>query len=193
MSMKLDAVNEMLASIGEAPTSSTDSTDPLVVSAVNKLERVDKKIQARRWWFNTEVITLSPTTTDSEIILPSNTLSADPTLRTSPYTKRGTRLYDPVNNTFTIEESVELELVLQLDFEWLPMTAANYITATAVKEFFADEDGDLSKVRELSERLSDTWGYFHAENLRNQDVNAIDSDLGYALLSETDGFYINRS
>lgn len=182
---RLDIINAMLAVNGESPVTSADSTDPAAVQASNALTRVDKKVQARGWWFNEEDILLSPSSSTGQIVLPSNTLSADPVDSRSLYIQRGTRLYDKKNNTYSISEPVNTSLILLLDIDELPEIAAAYINDKAVKEYYTDDDGDEQKIRNLERRESESFAYLQREHLANSDVNIRRSRIGLALLKET--------
>lgn len=181
MTTELDIVNAMLEANGEAPVSNTSSTNPLAISAIAKLARGSRKFQARGWFFNSEVLTLSPNIA-GEVIVPQNTLSVDPVSTTSLIVKRGTRLYDKKNNTFIIDKSVKCHIVLQLDIEDMPQTAADYLEAKMVREYYTVEDGDQSKINELKEIENEAFAYFHREHLSSEDVNIRRSYLGAQLM-----------
>lgn len=51
---ELEAVNAMLSAIGEAPVSTTASTQPDVVMALNALRNATREVQSMGWKFNTE-------------------------------------------------------------------------------------------------------------------------------------------
>lgn len=194
MTTRLEIINAMLGVNGESPVSDADSTDPAAIQASNVLSRVDRKVQSRGWWFNKEDMTLSPNLT-GEVILPQNTLSADPTDTKSQYVKRGTRLYDRENNTYNINKDVKCTVVLQLDIDDLPETAAQYISDKAVKEHYRNDDGDIPKVKELKEDEAESYAYLQREHLANEDVNIRRSQLGLRLLQNTHGAsttYVDR-
>lgn len=183
MTNRLDIVNAMLAVNGEAPVDST-STDPAAIQADNALERINKKVQSRGWWFNKEDMKLSPNLA-GEVILPQNTLSADPVDSRSAYVKRGTKLYDRKYNTANIGKDVLCTIVLQIDIEELPELAAMYIMDKAVKEYYEDDDGDESKARRLERRETESYAYLQRAELANQDTNIRNSTLGVRLLQES--------
>ncbi len=185
MTTRLDIINAMLAVNGESPVSDPGSTDPAAIQASNSLSRIDRKVQSRGWWFNREDILLSASASTGEVVLPSNTLSADPVDPRSPYIQRGTRLYDTKNNTYDIDAAINTCLVLQLDIDELPELAAAYINDKAVKEYYVDDDGDEQKARRLAERESESFAYLQRAQLANADVNIRRSRLGSRLLRET--------
>lgn len=193
MTTRLEIVNAMLSVNGEAPASSVESTNPAVIQAANALDRLNKKVQARGWWFNKETITLSPDT-DGVVVLPQNTLAVDPVDTNSPYVQRGDSLYDKINNTRDIGETVKCRLKLLLPVEDMPETAAAYLMDKACKEYYTDDDGDEQKIRNLEKREAESYAYFFREHLANEDNNIRRSRLGYRLATghTSNGIYINK-
>ena len=51
----------------------------------------------------------------------------------SDLVQRGLRLYDRVKNTYLINEPIEVDMVVLLEFEELPETARRYITIRAAR------------------------------------------------------------
>lgn len=136
---KLEAVNVMLTSIGEAPVNSLISGLEDAELAETILESVNKETQSKGWIFNTDLkISLSPNT-DNQIVLPDNYLRVDTrdTLRSSSkdIIERGRKLYDRIGNTFTFTEAVSLDVVILLDFTDIPEVARRYITIRSARIF----------------------------------------------------------
>lgn len=136
---ELEAVNVMLSNIGESPVNTLDDND-VVDAGIAKtiLKSISREVQSQGLWFNTDVERSFVPTIDKRIQLPVNTLRVDTagTDRTSKdYVQRGRFLWDRVNHTYDIEESVLLNLVLGLDFEELPESARRYITVRAARIF----------------------------------------------------------
>lgn len=184
MTTKLEIINAMLAVNGEAPVSSVNSTDPAAIQARNALTLIDRAVQARGWWFNTEpALRLLPLVGTGEIVLPQNTLQVDPVSSRLDYVKRGTRLYDRTNSTFIIDAEVVVKITVLLDIDDLPENAATYIRCKAVKEYYTDDDGDENKVKRLEERENEAFAYLQREHLANQNLNNKTSPLGQALLA----------
>lgn len=135
---KLEAINELLDAIGEAPVNSV--TDTGLIEADQALARLDKTsraVQTRGWVWNTlKNYTLEPDT-DGNIILPTSTVEVDTVGRSQhkDLVRRGNKLYDRDNNTFNIGASVYVDITLFLDFEDLPEAARNYITMRAARKF----------------------------------------------------------
>lgn len=174
MTTKLDILNHMLNVIGETPVTSADSNHPSALSATITLNRVDKEVQSRGWWFNTEyALTLLPNGS-GEIVLPQNTLSVDPTSITSKLVRRGSRLYDPVTHSYNIGVSVAVDCILQLPIEDLPETAATYILHRSAYDFYVNDDGDETKSNRLEKEMSKAWAALQKEYLQVSNVDALD-------------------
>jgi len=134
---KLDAVNTMLSSIGEAPVSSLSSGLVEAEIAESILNTIDREVQSMGWHFNTELNKSFAQTLAGEILLPADTLRADATLKANApnLVQRGLKMYDRVNHTFVIGVSVALDIVVQLIFDDLPEVAKRYIVLRAARVF----------------------------------------------------------
>lgn len=166
MTTKLEVINHVLNTVGEDPVSSPTSNHPSAAAARVTIDRLSKELQIRGWWFNKEyALTLLPNG-DGHIILPSNTLKAIITDPQATFVWRGSKLYDPVNHTFNIGESVTIDIVVQLELEDMPESAATFLKHKAAYDFYVNDDGDREKSNELEKRVGDAWAVFHAEHLR---------------------------
>lgn len=134
---KLDAVNTMLSSIGEAPVSSLSSGLIEAEIAESILDTIDREVQSMGWHFNTELNKSFAQSLAGEIILPADILRADATLKAnSPdLVQRGLKMYDRANHTFNIGASAALDVVIQLIFDDLPEVAKRYIVLRATRIF----------------------------------------------------------
>ena len=136
---KLEAVNVMLTSIGEAPVNSLISGLEDAELAETILESVNKETQSKGWIFNTDLkLSLSPNT-DNQIVLPDNYLRVDTrgTLRSSSkdIVERGRKLYDRIGNSFTFTDPVTVDVVILLDFTDIPEVTRRYITIRSARIF----------------------------------------------------------
>ena len=134
---KLDAVNTMLSAIGEAPVNSLSSGLVEAEVAETILNTVDREVQSMGWNFNTELNKSFAQDTNGEIPLGNDILRADATLKANSknLVQRGLKMYDRKNHTFNIGAAVNLDVVVQLDFEDLPEVAKRYITLRATRVF----------------------------------------------------------
>jgi len=134
---KLDAINTLLATIGEVPVNSLESGLLEASLAAQTLDNVSRAMQSTGWTFNTELtFTLTPNA-NNEIPLPANCLHVDTTAMRmsseSDLVQRGMRMYDRIKNSFTMTQAIEVDMVVLLDFEEMPETARRYVTVRAAR------------------------------------------------------------
>ena len=134
----LEAVNQMLGTISEAPVNTlvgTTSVDALTAQAV--LNEISRDVQVSGWPFNTEVGYPLVPDERGEIMLPANCLFADSFGSDAglDLVQRGGRLYDRASHTYTIGRTVTAEIVLLLTFEELPEAARRYIAVRSCRVF----------------------------------------------------------
>ena len=141
LTTKLEAVNTMIAVIGEAPVNTLGGTAvPItVVQAENVLDETSRAIQSEGWHFNTEhEYPFTPDATNSKITLPSNvlTIDLDPQIYTDvDPVQRGNILYDRKNHTDIWTKEVKASVTFQLEFTEIPEQFRNYITIKAARIF----------------------------------------------------------
>lgn len=137
---ELEAINIMLSTIGESPVNSLAEISSMVdaVVANSVLKEVSTAVQEEGWHFNIEKnFTLTPDFLNKEIQVPGNCIQCDASGQDSArdVCVRGNRLYDRDNHTFTFDRSVQVDMVLVLDFEELPQAARHYITIRAARVY----------------------------------------------------------
>jgi hypothetical protein len=174
MLTELDIVNSMLRTIGIDGLTSTDTDHPDYVEALQVLNEVRADVNKLGYWYNTSYPTLE-LNASNEIVLPANSLSSDPCDRNKNYVKRGSKLFDMDNRTYTIDAAVQVKLVENLEIEEMPETAKSYIKAKARYEFYSDNDGDAQQVARLERDRLRAWAEFYREHIRNRDINHRDS------------------
>ena len=136
---ELEAINIMLAAIGEAPVNTLTGSLPVDVKiAQSTLVEINKSVQAEGWRFNTEIdVTLTPNTS-KEIVLPVNVLRVDANIHQHPDIdpiQRGLKLYDRLKNTFEFDEDLICTVVYFRDFDEIPEQARSYINIRAARIF----------------------------------------------------------
>jgi len=145
---ELQAVNMLLAAIGEAAVSSLETATTVdVTQAKNLLSNINREVQQKGWHFNTEWDVILSLDSDSRIPLGTSILSIySPTKLTTIRGREGSSfLYDLDNNTFTWGASVnDAVTITLLDFEDIPQTARQYITSKAARIFQEEIIGQIS-------------------------------------------------
>ena len=145
---ELQAVNMLLAAIGESAVSSLETATTVdVTQAKNLLSNINREVQQKGWHFNTEWDVVLSLDSDSRIPLGISILSIySPTKLTTIRGREGSPfLYDLDNNTFTWETSINDAITITLlDFEDIPQTARQYITSKAARIFQEEIIGQVS-------------------------------------------------
>lgn len=176
---ELDVVNECLGTLGELPLNTLDDEHDLVPAARSALTRAMMREQAKVWWFNKEVTTLTPAVGTGYISVPSDTIRIDPTDATLNYVQRGTRLYQPYApatvDKYKFTAPVECWLVRLLPFEDLPPMAQDVIALAAVGDFVKDYDADTNKVSQYKDDYKQALMTLNAEHIRNVNANRLRS------------------
>ena len=136
---ELPAVNQILASVGQAPVTTLDQTNPDVAIAYDTLIQVSREVQAEGWSFNTEFDVTQQTDANKEYVIPNNMLQVDLTHSSANYNKsvvrRNGKLYDRYNHTYEItgeaESVIKLDIVYNFDWVDLPVPIQDYIVSRA--------------------------------------------------------------
>jgi hypothetical protein len=150
-STKIESVNTMLSTIGEAPVSELGTDASTEVSMAEQiLGEVDRSVQARGWQFNTEIAVEFGPNTDDEIVLGSDIVRVTKPRNTytlSRFTLRGHKLYDLKNHTFEFDDAVTLDAVHLIDFEDTPEVFRYYVTIRSTRIFQDRVQGDAAQHR----------------------------------------------
>jgi hypothetical protein len=138
---EIEAVNIMLASIGEAPVSSISNTALVDVSiAKSILDETNVSVQSTGIYSNTEFNYPIEATVDGELLIPANCVRIDTVgnSATVDVVQRGSRLYDREKFSFPkFVGTYYVEMVLLLPFNELPQHAKRYIVVKAARRFQA--------------------------------------------------------
>ncbi len=136
---ELPAVNEILASIGQAPVTTLDQTNPDVAIAYDTLLNVSREVQAEGWTFNTEEFYPMTPDVNGEIPIANNILQIDlHDEKDNQYetVRRSGKLYEKINHTYdwttlTGWDTVRCNIVWFFDWVDLPRPIQDYIVARA--------------------------------------------------------------
>lgn len=174
---KLDAVNRLLKSVASGKVSTLTTVDTETQNAIDTLEETSLRVQSKGWYFNKERMKLTPTT-NNEIRLPNGTLSVIGTHTRDRYIQRDGKLYDRLNNTFTITSTVEVDIVIEQNFEDIPHTCAEYITNASVYDFFLDYGGEKHIAQHLYQKMIEAQSAAFSEQFSINKVNIQNSPMG---------------
>ena len=163
---ELPAINEILASVGQAPVTTLDQTNPDVAIAYNTLLTVSREVQAEGWTFNREFNIPKTTNADKEFVIPNNYLHVDLTHNSANSGKNVVRrrkpgedqpkLYDTYEHTYelTAEAGGEIRLDIIFHFDWvdLPVPIQDYIVARAAAIVSSRIVGDTDQFQILQNK-----------------------------------------
>lgn len=177
---ELDAVNEMLGAIGEAPVSTLDGEDvPEVSLALDLLRKTSHKIQATGWHFNTERNYPLVPDVDGAITLAANIVRCDQDTDNDSgdydLVQRGTTLYDRKNLTAVFTQTVKAEVVLLFPFDELPPIARQYIALKAARIFQSRHVGSETLHAFTEEDERDAKMAFEEAEGENADYTIFDN------------------
>jgi hypothetical protein len=140
---KLDAVNLMLASIGQSPVNTLSGTLPKDVNkAVVALDSALREVLTQGWSFNSDrEYEMTPDGT-GRIAVPSNAVQIDPSYgqdfvpRYDSNAPAGMFLYDREKQSFNeITGDVKVDIVWLYEFEQIPQHARQYVATKAARKF----------------------------------------------------------
>ncbi len=135
---ELEAINVMLSTIAEAPVNSLGgASNADVDDAQRTLLEVSRAVQAEGFSFNTEYDYTLPRNAANEIPVPDNIIRVDADGSGYDVVRRGTRLYDRKEHSYTFltTTSLKVQIVLLLPFEEMPESARQYIMIRAARIF----------------------------------------------------------
>ena len=139
---KLEAVNSMLSTIGEAPVNSLTSGLVDAETAETILNEVSRSVQASGWNFNSEPNYTVAADADGNVLLPTEVIRADladseTKFRSTKneYVQRGNKMYDKIKHTYNIGAPLTLDVVVLLNYELCPEVARRYISVKASRIF----------------------------------------------------------
>ena len=162
---ELPAINQILSSIGQAPVTTLDQTNPDVAIAYNALLEVNKEVQAEGWAFNTEYEIPITTNSDKQYEVSSAILQIDlsstykgdiDVVRRRDPSDSKVKLYDRYNHTYAIGtvagDTWDVDIVYHFDFIDVPIPIQNYMTAKAATIVAQRIIGDAALVQTLQQR-----------------------------------------
>lgn len=175
---ELEAVNECLENIGQAPV--TTLAGDLGVDAqiaYSFVRKVNRELQSKGWHWNTEINYPLQPNGAGDVLLPSNTLKVDSTGldKDRDVTQRGPRLYDRTNRTYRFTKEILVEITLGLSFEEIPEVARRYISLRAAR-IFQDRIEDNVGQTDMQDEL-DALSDLNADQLRSEDNNVFTGSL----------------
>lgn len=176
---KLDAVNIMLASIGQSPLNTITGTIPKEgTKAVLALDNALREVLSQGWSFNSD--TDYPLTPDgsSKIDVPATAAFIDPTygddfvMRYDSTGTPGMRLYDRCKRSFDeFSDDVKCDVIWYFEFEQVPQHVRNYVTTKAARKFQAGIIASNILYAFTKEMEQEGYAIFRRIEKRQKDYN----------------------
>jgi hypothetical protein len=135
---ELQAINQILSSVGQAPVTTLERTNPDVAISYDTLQQASREVQSEGWTFNREYSYPFTPNKDNEIAYPANVLQLDVTTDPQYYNgkqydtvKREGKLYDRRNHSYVFTETLYCDVKWLFDWDDLPIPIQLYIIAKA--------------------------------------------------------------
>ena len=186
---ELEAINIMLAAIGEAPINSLTDTLPVDArTAQNTLTEVNKEVQSEGWSFNTEIDVTLTRDGSNQINLPINILRVDANIHQHPTIdpiQRGLKLYDRQNNKYEFDEDLICTVVYYRDFDEITEQARRYINIKAARIFVDRLIGDQGLRTYTQEDETRARAILTESDYANADHNLLRGDPSLTSIFDT--------
>lgn len=135
---ELDAINIMLATVGEAPVSDIDTNNPEVGLAYITLRQVLREVCSEGWDFNFDHSYPLTPETNGEIPIPDNAIRLTVSRAYDAWaetTIREGKLYNKREYTSIFNGTVYVDVKWLIDFEDLPSPFQDYVAQRAARVF----------------------------------------------------------
>ena len=187
---ELQAINQILAGVGQAPVTTLERTNPDVAISYDTLQQVSREVQSEGWTFNREYS--YPFTPDekNEIEWPKNALqldvSTDPKYFNGKHydtVKRDGKLYDRRSHSYKFPQTLYCDVKWLFDWEDLPIPIQLYIVARATSRASSQLIGDPEQLQ----MMMNTESYLRAMALEYETQQG---DYNYLYSPEYENNYI---
>ena len=161
VSTELDAINQILSSVGQAPVTTLNLQNPEVAIAVNTLREMSREAQLEGWTFNTERnYKMSPDAVTKKIAYPLNALALDSNTakHADDYNlvRRSGFVYCLYHHTDQFSEDLYLDVLWEFTFSDLPPAFQAYVTAKAARMAATKMVGDPQLTELLAQQEATT-------------------------------------
>jgi hypothetical protein len=156
LTSELEAVNAILASVGESPVTTLNDEFTDASLALSLLSAETRSLQIQGWSWNTDPDVVLVPDNDGFIWLSNTVLRAK--MEDPDYVRRGTQLYNRTDRTYVFTGSVTaLEIVTLLPFEDIPEAARTVACYRAGRKFQDRLGGDEGSHQWLKRDELEAW------------------------------------
>ena len=172
---ELEAVNICLGIMGEQPVSAIGEGVSKSTIARDVIYEISREVQMKQLACNTEY-KFKLVLADDEIALPATAIIVDPSyLSDNRYIERGGKLYDRIDNTYTITKDVYVDITYFLAWSDLPEHVRRYITIRAARVFQKRYLSDESLHKYTAEDELQAKVEFERIELNTEDFSILDN------------------
>lgn len=168
---EVQAVNELIATIGEDPVEDIENLPPSGNTALSILRGVARDFQEEGHWFNQETDYELKPNKDNIILIPPEVLRIDSV--EGDCIQRGDKLYNVESKTLKFEDSILCDVVVQLPWNELPSVARRYITAVAIEKFVDGFPAAQATTEARLRNLLRAKVAFDRASIKNGDYNLL--------------------
>lgn len=171
---ELDAVNTLLAAVGETPMASLDLEDETTLVLIAQLNKTSREVQTLGWSFNYEEGVSFAPDIDGYINLPNTLLQISSPFNSLMLVQRGNKLYSKKLHSFKISASVIINVTYLLPWEDLPSHAQNAILSKSCAEYSLNNIGSEFQLKALQTLASQSWADFNNVENKNDPILFLD-------------------
>lgn len=172
---ELQAVNQMLLTIGQSPVNSLSSGLKAVSTARIILSDKNRETQLIGMRCNKEKRKLYPESVNGYIYVPENTLNYEAYWPKDNISLRGNRLFNNEEVTYVFSEYTEGYLTILLPFAYLPEHVRNYVTIRAARVFQKNVIGSDTLDGFTQEDETRAWLILHRREIMNKTKTMLSS------------------
>ena len=155
---ELRAINQILMSVGQAPVTTLERTNPDVAISFDTLMEVSREVQSEGWTFNQEYDYPMTPNANGNILYPENCLQLDISNNPTYYNgkqydtvKRGDKLYDRRSHSDKWTETIYCDVKWLYPLEDLPTPVIDYIICKAASMVSSRIVGDPGQYQMLQQ------------------------------------------
>lgn len=191
MLLENEAINIVLSALGEPLLGVTDTGEQENYKGIFEaeqayflLEQVRKEVLAEGWNLNTDTGIIIAPDENGYITIEDVALKIDSTDGYN-YIYRSGKLYDKDNLTFIFENSVDLDIVWDIEFNSLSFSLQRYIALRAARILSQRLDADLQNIQLLMKDEQDAYSKLKEEEFESGDYSIFDDDGVYRVIDRT--------
>lgn len=174
---KLEAINYVLSMLGDTDyLEAADLVDPHpdVAAAITRIDEATTTLLTRGWYFNTVQRTYTPDAMTNQITV-TDVIKVLPGYTDKAITVKNSLLYIPADDTDEFSADLTVCVVLDLPFEDLPQTAAEFVKQKASQTAVKIELEDIAKADVINEELMTAWTSLLQEQAEQTRLNKFNS------------------